>query len=1474
MKRFTLLFSVILLSLFSFAGDWTPINGQMPGPIQYKVIEANETHTVVRFNLNGFYTNTVVTPQGKASIISVPKMVSLSEVGAPNLPKYAISTIIGDNDLMDAKVVSSAYTDFHGISIAPSKGDFSRKIDPETVPYTYGSAYSQNSFYPATNVELQEAYILRNFRGQAATIMPFAYNPITKTLRVYHDITIEIFKEGVGGANVLQRKSNVIKEDMEFDQLYQHQFVNYNAAQSRYPILSEQGKLLIISHGPYMAAMAPFVEWKKTIGRETEIVDVATIGTTPDAIKTFITNYYNTNGLTYLLLVGDHQHVPSYNNSSSGGYSDNYYAYLAGNDSYNELFVGRFSAESVDHVNTQVQKVITYERDLNQTATWLNIGTGIARNEGSGNGHNGGEADYVHMNYIRDTLLNYTYATVHQEYDGGVPGITNTTAAQISSRINAGTSIINYCNHGSQNSWSVAGYATSDVNNLTNTDRWPIIWAVACDNGRFTNGSCFAETWMRATKNGQPTGAIATMMSWISQPWQPPMTGQDEMVTILSESYANNIKRTFGGNSTSGSMKMVDLHGTSGRSTHDTWIMFGDPSLTLRTAPPVAMNVSHMPTIFLGMTEFTVNADAEGALVALTINGEILGTGTISGGTTTISFPAINNVGVLKIAVFGYNKVTYLQDIEIIPASGPFIAYVSATVNGAVNNQIHYGQDVSLGIQLRNLGIANATNITATLSTTSPFVTITDATQSYGTMTPDQVMTITDAFALSLSNEVPNNTPLTFSLLITADEGTWENNFNMNALAPSFTVGDFIVNDQSGNGNGRLDPGETATIKVAFTNSGLSQANDAIAHLVFNSSYITVNTGTFEAVTVAPDQTLEASFNITVSGATPIGQAIVFNFDVAAGAYQAAKEFSTKIGIILEGFETGDFTAFDWTSGGVTPWVITNTGAFEGTYTAKSGSITNNQTTQLILQYEVSVNDSISFYRKVSSESGYDFMRFYIDNVKVGEWAGEIAWSKVGYAVTAGTHTFKWEFMKDVSVAGGSDCAWVDFITLPATITTNGWAGNNAEICEGNTFQINATAANYTSLSWTTSGTGTFSNTSILNPIYTPSLADIAAGNVVLKLTVNGSTTTIESQMTLNIHHSPEAFAGETTAICHGNNIELVASDASNYSALLWSTSGDGTFSDATLMHPVYSPGATDMASGMAALTLTAEGNGGCAAASHAIELTINALPTATISGDQTICEGQSATLTFELTGSAPWIITLADMDPVNATATPMVLELTPYSGSTYTLISVEDGNNCANEASGQAVVTMNTAPLAPMTPSAPDTVDHAFVQQSNVSIETVADATSYNWMIEPEAAGTIAGNETNAVVSWNSDFIGTATIKAAAINLCGQSSWSVAAEVIVKSTVGLNENEALGLRLYPNPTSGSFTLQLNSLQQKQLNIRVTNVVGELVYSETLESKAGLNNKILNLEQLPNGVYMVIVENGATVSTQRLTIRK
>ena len=230
---------------------------------------------------------------------------------------------------------------------------------------------------------------------------------------------------------------------------------------------------------------------------------------------------------------------------------------------------------------THVEKVLYYERELSEGLTWVDKGLGIGA-IGAGSGHFG-EDDYQHIDLIRDTLEHYTYEHVTELHSGG-----GASAASISNTINEGVSIINYCNHGSQTSWGVASYSTSNVNALVNDNMWPIVWSVACLNGQFNYSQpCFAEAWMRATDNttGAPTGAIGGMFSWISQPWQPPMYGQDEMVDILCEwRSAEKFNHTLGGASLNGSMYVLDAAPSDNGNTFSTWLLFGDPSLMVRTA--------------------------------------------------------------------------------------------------------------------------------------------------------------------------------------------------------------------------------------------------------------------------------------------------------------------------------------------------------------------------------------------------------------------------------------------------------------------------------------------------------------------------------------------------------------------------------------------------------------------------------------------------------------------------------------------------------------------------------------------------------------------------------------------------------------------------------------------------------------------------------------------------------------------------
>ncbi len=664
MKRLFILAISLICMQFATAQGWNQ-----------RLVSSTENEIKVEVSVDGFLKNAVETPNGEAFVITNNKMMQLAQAGEPNVPSIVIPAVIGDDALMSVEVVDAQFVDYANIEVAPSKGDFPRSINPEDVPYVYGAMYHQDAFYPKEMAKLDEPYIHRDVRGQNMMVTPYLYNAVTKTLRVYTHFTLKMVKVGTDDRNVIVNRAKSFVLDPEFNKMYESRYINYTESMSRYSSIADDGELLIICHDAFMNAMEPFVAWKKQIGRRTTMVGTSETGNTAAAIQSYIATYYAAHpNMTDILLVGDVAQIPGvYISAGSGyngysGYGDVQYGQLAGNDYYNEVIVGRFCCETEAQVTNQVNKVLNYERDLDETATWLTVGQGIAKQEGGGGHYN--EDDYEHIDNIRTDLLNYNYTQVHRDYQG-VSGVSS-SASIISQHINAGVSIINYCNHGYITGWGVFDYSNSHVNQLTNDNMLPYIISVACLNGKYDNSQpCFAEAWLRATNNsnGNPTGAIGGMFSYISQPWVPPMYGQDEMNDILVESYSNNIRRTMGGVSINGSMKVLDQGATQNQNkgTYNTWILFGDPTLTLRNAVPATMNVSCANSMESSQTNFSVSSiDADGALATLTMDGEILGSAVVSNGSANITFEAPNRTGEATLTVFGYNKKTYVRTVNVV----------------------------------------------------------------------------------------------------------------------------------------------------------------------------------------------------------------------------------------------------------------------------------------------------------------------------------------------------------------------------------------------------------------------------------------------------------------------------------------------------------------------------------------------------------------------------------------------------------------------------------------------------------------------------------------------------------------------------------------------------------------------------------------------------------------------------------------
>ncbi len=134
-----------------------------------------------------------------------------------------------------------------------------------------------------------------------------------------------------------------------------------------------------------------------------------------------------------------------------------------------------------------------------------------------------------------------------------------------------------------------------------------------------------------------------------------------------------------------------------------------------------------------------------------------------------------------------------------------------------------------------------------------------------------------------------------------------------------------------------------------------------------------------------------------------------------------------------ESFETGNFSAFSWQFSGDADWTIDTSTAYEGVYSARSGVIGHIQETELFVTMETTFPATISFYYKVSSESGYDYLKFYMDDVFIHQWSGELDWNFASFNVDPGNHNFKWTYEKDGGVIGGQDCAWIDQIVFPPT---------------------------------------------------------------------------------------------------------------------------------------------------------------------------------------------------------------------------------------------------------------------------------------------------------------------------------------------------------------------------------------------------------------------------------------------------------
>lgn len=1005
------------------------------------------------FKKGQFYTEleaNYLIPSGKIGFPALPAYKELIEI--PMDAQVEVNIISYDEEIIRLNELGFINP------IMPMQPSLRKDQDPNTVPfYKNDEAYSTDNFIASPLVEVQISGIARSVQLARLVICPLQYNPITNTLKVFKNIQFSIQFKNANYTKTLEYKRNY------FSPLFESQFksiINHSSNILKDQITQYPISYLIISHRMFESTLQPFIELKTRQGYKVTVGYTDVIGTTTTEIKSYITNLYNNGTVqnpapTYLLLVGDIAQVPTFSGTTGSHPTDIYYGTMNGsNDIIPDMYIGRMSATTTDQLQAILDKILEYEQYQMPDPSYLQYALMIAGVDASyAPTYGNGQINYGTQYYINNTngITSNTYL-----YGSGSPIISNSTQAApaIKQNISDGVGFGNYTAHCSPSGWTDPSVSTSDIPNFTNAHKYGLLIGNCCQTNKFDEPECFGEAILRAANKGAVAYIGASGYSYWNEDFyystgvksitanptydSTKLGFYDRLFHLYGEPanqwYVSAAQINYGGN------LAVEQSGSNNVDYWEMYHLMGDPSMLPYMGIPTTLTASYLNSVPVGTPTLTVTTEPY-AYVGLSYNNtwidaQYTGTGT----TVILDLSSILTPCTLDIVITKQNRQPHVGTVELVPNNTPYVIYQSNVIHDAgvaANGMVEYSENVDLDVTLSNVGLQDANQVVATLSCSNPHVHITDNTETYGTINASSDMTKANAFAFTVDTVITDQEIATFTITAVDNQNTtWNTTFNIPLNAPVLTATTVIVDDIAGNNNGRLDPGEDANIKILTTNAGHAISPVALGSLSSVSPYITINTSTFNLGSLTTTSQVYAEFPITVDASTPIGTSVDFEYQANASGYAVNKSFSLTVGLIVEDFESGNFSHFPWdtlaSSSGNAPWIIyTGTNIYEGNYAARSGVISNNQSSVLSMTVQVLSPDSLSFYKKVSSESSYDFLQFYVDNNKLDEWSGEVNWSRSAYYLTAGTHNLKWTYVKDYSVSSGLDAGFIDFILFP-----------------------------------------------------------------------------------------------------------------------------------------------------------------------------------------------------------------------------------------------------------------------------------------------------------------------------------------------------------------------------------------------------------------------------------------------------------
>jgi len=710
-----------------------------------------------------------------------------------------------------------------------------------------------------SRIEKINSFTMRELRGHTLQIKSQIYNEEEHTYSKIEKLNFEIVPKNVQSVPQYLSKA--------FIQLYPHLVDNFDESYvAGLPV--QPSKMLIICHQLLENYIQDFINWKQAKGIECTVATLVETGTTANEIKAYIQQVYDTSEVPpdYVLLIGDvddYFAIPAFYCGAENDVTDHPYTMLAGSDYFPEVLIGRMSIDEINQLWTIINKVISYEKTPYLTnPEWLKKALLVAGNYS--NTPPTPSTPVKVSRWLRDKMLNYGFTQVDTVfYPPTYPG-----TSEIISRINAGISFLNYRGWGDANGWHYPEFHVDNMSSLSNGLLMPVVTSFVCNTGDFANSSadpCFGEAILQLGTPTSPQGGVVFI-------------GPSDLYTstklnnsIFSGFYYGLLDEgiyDFGSAVLRGKIELYrnfPLQQATGDQVEfyfHVYNILGDPSLTMWTTIPEDIDCTIPESVSIGTNHLDISCtNLDEGIVTAKKAEEFYEVAILENGHAIIPF-ASETAGEIELVITAPNFVAIVDTIDVLEQSTDIGLFEYEALSA-----VEAGTTLDVDLTLKNFGTSTASNVSATLSSSSSMVSVITPTKNFGDIAPDA--TSQQTYEIEIDAVCPDNEVLEFTLNISTGATA---KFSLIASSLLFEINDVIVNSTSG----WLEPGQVDEIQVTIENIGSLDGNGIQGTLEVHSDAADVISAGFDFGSIPTTSTSSGTFDVEIENNCFIGRNIPF----------------------------------------------------------------------------------------------------------------------------------------------------------------------------------------------------------------------------------------------------------------------------------------------------------------------------------------------------------------------------------------------------------------------------------------------------------------------------------------------------------------------------------------------------------------------------------------------------------------------